>query len=183
MKQFFKSPWTISLTATLFGFILTIAYDLLKGKQVLSTIKAFFLISINGISVFLNFELKVWWVLLVIIIVIAILLCIGYITRRKSSACDNPEFTKYTEDYFGSWKWSWTWSFDSFEEKWFVQDLKAHCPKCDTPMLHDEYESYYSCPRCGFQPQYLDRHKKMFEVEAIIHDNVSRSLKEKKNET
>lgn len=42
MKKFLKSPWTIGISTTLLGFILTVGYDLIKGKQVFTTIWKFF---------------------------------------------------------------------------------------------------------------------------------------------
>lgn len=179
MKKFLKSPWTISFATALFSFLLSIAYDLLKGKQILSTIKSIFSAVINGISAFLNIELKVWWVLVGIIAIVATLLCIGYIMSRNSAPRMNPEFMSYTEDYFGSWKWSWIWSFDSLKKKWHAQDIVAHCPKCGTPMLHDDFNDFFHCPRCGFDSEYGDGHKKIYEVDALIVDNVNRRKKGK----
>ena len=186
MKKFLKSPWTISLSTALFSFLLTIAYDLLKGKELLSTIKTIFHVVLNGISAFFNFQLKVWWILLGLgIIVIAIILII-YITDNilpQKPTLDKPKFTQYTEDYFGSWRWTWEWRFSSSSGMWNIQYLVAYCPKCDTQMILDYREEEYSCPRCGFSSLLQNGHKKRYEVEALILDNVRRREEASKNET
>lgn len=64
MKKFLKSPWTIGISTTLLGFILTVGYDLIKGKQVFTTIGKFFSMLWSWIITFLTLDLKVWWVLL-----------------------------------------------------------------------------------------------------------------------
>lgn len=40
MKKFLKSQWTIRIGTTLFGFILTVVYDVVKQKDIFSTILA-----------------------------------------------------------------------------------------------------------------------------------------------
>ena len=62
MKKFLKSPWTIGISTTLLGFILTVGYDLIKGKQVFTTIGKFFSLLWSWIITFLTLDLKVWCV-------------------------------------------------------------------------------------------------------------------------
>ena len=73
MKKFLKSPWTISVVSTLLGSVLTIIYDVFKGKKILSTLLNILRGIWNFIISVLNFELKLWWVLLGIALLILVL--------------------------------------------------------------------------------------------------------------
>lgn len=180
MKKFLKSPWTIGISTTLLGFILTIGYDLIKGKQVFTTIGKFFSMLWRWIITFLTLDLKVWWVLLGIAVLFFVLYAVAKISEPKEQV--KPAFTNYTQDRFRLWKWSWNWEWSSYHKQWHVANLHAHCPQCDTPMNHDQYEDVFQCPRCHFRAEY-DNHEKSYEVETVIIDNLNRQKGGCKNET
>lgn len=140
MKKFLKSPWTIGISTTLLGFILTVGYDLIKGKQVFTTIGKFFSMLWSWIITFLTLDLKVWWVLLGIAVLFFVLYAVAKISEPKEQV--KPAFTNYTQDRFRLWKWSWNWEWSSYHKQWHVANLHAHCPQCDTPMNHDQYRNY-----------------------------------------
>lgn len=175
MKKFLKSPWTISITTAILSPFLTVIYDVVKEKPFLSTLKAILLALRNGFITFLNYELKVWWILLGI----TALLLLFIIIKIANDKDDKPDFMDYTEDYFGIWKWSWEWHYNTLKAAWCTSDLKAHCPKCDTPMFHDRDEYFFQCPRCGFESPEKDGHKKSYEVDALIIDNLNRKRRAK----
>ena len=127
------------------------------------------------LDAFLTFELKVWWVLLGACVVIGILIIISKLYDAKHKDSD-PEFVSYKEDYFGAWKWSWKWSFNKIDKIWQIEDnsIVAHCPNCETPMLHDRYETSFECPRCQFKTDHQRKHKTSQEVKVLIIDNVMR---------
>lgn len=62
-------PFFTFIITVIIGVIGNTIYDLIKGEQVFSTIK-----------IFLNFDLKVWWILAVLLVVIIVII---FITRRK----------------------------------------------------------------------------------------------------
>lgn len=98
MKKFLKSPWTIGISTTLLGFILTVGYDLIKGKQVFTTIGKFFSMLWSWIITFLTLDLKVWWVLLGIAVLFFVLYAVAKISEPKEQV--KPAFTDYTQDRF-----------------------------------------------------------------------------------
>lgn len=173
MKKFLKSPWTISIAPALLSFLLTIIYDLIKGKRILSTVGSILAVIWNAVVTFLTFNLKVWWVIVGIVVILFVLYVIARVSEKN--VIQKPDFTSYTEDRFRTWKWSWIWE-QNYEHKWHAANLSAHCPKCDTPMLHDRDEDIFQCPRCKFQSHY-DNHEKSYEVEAVIIDNLNRKQK------
>lgn len=170
MKKFLESSWTIGIATTLLGFILTVSYDLIKEKQVFTTIGKFFSILWGWIITFLTFDLKVWWVLLGIAVIFFALYTIVKIIEKKELL--KPEFTDYTQDKFRIWKWSWEWKFNKMKNVWQIVNLQAHCPKCDTPMINKGF-GIFQCPRCAYNPESYD-HEEPYEVEKVISDNLYR---------
>lgn len=170
MKKFLKSPYTITILGGLIVLIIwSLISDYMSGDKLL-TMFSTILTSVYGVIIaFLNFNIKVWWLLLGITGIVVVLIIAG----RKPQEETEPEFKKYTQDRFRTWKWSWNWTFSNYKRGWHVSNLRAHCPKCDTPMQHDQYEGVFQCPRCCFQSQY-DNHEKSHEVEAVIIDNLDR---------
>ena len=175
MKKFWKNPWTISIGTAIFAFFLTVLSDLLQKKRILSTIGRILSVIWKAIFAFLNFDLKVWWILVGIASIFFVLWIIAKFDN-KSNDNKEPDFLKYTEDHFRTWKWSWEWEFSDYQQKWHVSNLVAHCPKCDTPMQHDQFEDVFQCPRCEYIFRY-DSHETSSQVEAVIIDNLNRKKK------
>jgi hypothetical protein len=168
--KWLKSPWAISLGTAIFSLSGTIIYDLSKNKPILSTI----LVILNSIWQFiirvLNYNIKVWWLLLFIgIITLAI-----YIVFRLSQDEPSPK-----EGKFKNWRWTWNWRWHYSKNAWVISDLKAHCPRCDTPMEHFSslYGQSFECPRCDYRASGSEC-EKPHKIEAIILDNI---IREKSN--
>lgn len=146
MKKFIKSPLGIALIPTFVGFILTVIYDMLKGKQVLSTVLTIFKMICSGIIKFLNFNLKVWWILIGIAAVVFIL---WIVFKICSDTYEKPSFINYTSDTIQGWKWKWHWQ-KNYYGKYEIEDLHPVCDSCGTALAykHDYYNDLY-CVRCG----------------------------------
>ena len=172
MRRFRKSTWALALVPVILSAILTAIYDAIKDKPILSTLWIWIKTFCSWVVSFLNFELKVWWVLLGIALIIFVLFIIIKLSENTDKF--KPEFASYKEDIFAGWKWSWEWHFNTYKGSWQVDNLQAHCPECDTPMFHDDYDRNFQCPRCGFRTDCFSEHKNRHEVEAIIIDNVNR---------
>lgn len=176
MKKFWKSPWALALVPVVFGTILSAIYDAIKDKPVLSTLWGWIKVIWNCVVAFFNIELKIWWILFGIIsIIIVLLLVVKFASKNETNL---PDFVSYKEDTFGGWKWSWEWQFKRYDRKWHIENLRAHCPKCNTPMFHDSCDTVFWCPRCDFETDFRSKHKRRDEVEAIIIDNLDRQRKQ-----
>ncbi len=175
MKKFLKSPYTISILGGLIVLIVwSLISDYMSGDKLL-TIFSTILTSVYGaIIAFLTFNIKVWWLLLGIACIIIITLIIA---NRKPQVQTKLEFTNYTHDRFRAWKWSWNWKFSDYKRGWHVSDLRAHCPKCDTPMGRTTFFSI-ECPRCD---NHIERTPSIDKVERIIYDNINRGIKNGKD--
>lgn len=178
-EDWVKSPWVISIGTAIFSLLLTIGYDYLKEKPILSTIWSILKWIGNAIWKILNFNIKIWWIVIFIGLFILIIVIIDNI---KNEGTLTPDFCNYKEDTLKKWSWTWSWKFDNKKKVWTITDMKAHCPKCATPMIEysDRYQLIFDCPRCEFRAsdeQCDEPHK----IERIILDNIDRKEAEKKN--
>lgn len=177
MKKFvnwLKSPLGIGVETTILGFLLTVSYDFLKNKPVLNTITTILTAIWQFALNILNFELKVWWVLLCIIVLLAIFYVIVKISDFRK-----PDFIKYIKDSINGWHWEWRWE-KNYYGKYSIEDLHPVCPKCDTPLVekydhqYDEYNNFHSCLRCNYT---TDKRLPDFNhIKVIICDNIKRNL-------
>lgn len=177
MKKWIKSPWGISIGTAIFSLLLTMGYDYSKDKPVLTTIWNVIIWIWDLILTILNFNLKVWWLIVAIGLFILILYIIDKFKREETF---KPDFYSYREGKFKKWKWTWGWNWSQSKNAWGITDMKAHCPNCDTPMIEHSrvYGLSFDCPRCDFRAsdnQCDEPHK----IERIILDNIDRKRKEK----
>jgi len=174
-----KSPWTISIGTAIFSLLLTMGYDYLKEKPILTTIWTIFKWIGNFVWSVLDFDVKFWWIIVVIGLFILI---IKIIYKFKTEEAFKPDFYNYRTDKFKRWTWTWDWKFDAIRKAWIIEDLQASCPKCETPMINNSnrYGLDFDCPRCDFNAsdsQCDEPHK----IKRIILDNIDRIKAEKKN--
>ena len=168
-----KSPWTISIGTAIFSLLLTMGYDYSKSKPILTTV--WLIICWIGTLLWqiLNFELKVWWIIVSIVLFI---LAAIVIEKLKNEEEFKPDFCSYREGKFKRWKWTWNWEWSSSKKVWLIINMKVHCPNCDTPMIEHSsvYGLSFDCPRCDFKAtdgQCDEPHK----IESIIIDNIKRA--------
>ena len=174
-----KSPWTISIGTAIFSLLLSMGYDFFKDKPILTTIWSILKWIGNLFWTILNFDLKVWWV---IIVVILFVLIIYLIDKLKKEATFKPDFYSYREEESRLWKWTWEWQWNKRKRAWMITDMKAHCPNCDTPMIDNSnmYGYYFDCPRCDFKAE-NEQCDQPHKIERIILDNIDRERNKTKN--
>ena len=154
-------------------------YDYSKSKPILTTTGLFFKWVGNCFWQFLNFDLKLWWLLVGLSLFILVIIILA---KFQSNDSFKPDFYNYREGQFKRWKWTWDWKWSASKNAWIISDMQAHCPKCDTPLI--EYSSVYSlsydCPRCDFRAKDAECDQP-HKIERIILDNIDRKQQEKKN--
>lgn len=167
---FWKNPWTVSIGSGLVVLVMTVIIDMITAEKVFSTIKTIFSILVNAILAFLNFEIKVWWILIGIA---ALLLALWVWVKIRDSKVDTvTQFLEYNQDTVLGYTWKWVWEKNSFG-KYSIEDLHPICQKCSTPLIYD-YIGYgrAKCLRCG--KVYTNDLPKVNEVKMLIYDNVRR---------
>lgn len=172
-KKFFMNPWTISLGSGLLVLLITIAIDLITAEKIFSTIFTVLSSVLNGILAFLNFKLKVWWVITgIAALVFALYLWSKYLDSKKMEQND-PAFLEYTKDYILGYHWKWRWE-KNFDGQYEIQNLHPICSECETPLTRDYGYGQMHCLRCNkmFQKTLPDD----YEVKMLISDNANRGL-------
>lgn len=171
--KWLNNPWSISIGTATFSLFLTILYDLVKSKPILSSIGQIISWVIKVIVSILTFDIKVYWILIFLIVIVLVLFL--FVTNSKPEN-SKPVFINYKTEKFKKLRWSWSWKYNTKQNAWNVSDLTAHCPKCDTTMLDSDSGIYglrYECPRCNYvisggDYEFKDR------IETLILDNLRR---------
>lgn len=81
MKKWAKNPWVLGIGTTVIGgVLLSLLLDWIQGIDWLSTFKNVMRFIFNGVVFFLNFEIKVWWLLIAIAIIVVGLFVVAKIS-------------------------------------------------------------------------------------------------------
>lgn len=128
----------------------------------------------TGLINILNFELRLWWLLVGLASLILVLYLISLFQKEEPTS--TTDFADYVEGRFINWKWTWNWKWHESKKAWVINDLTAHCPKCDTPLIEYSGNDSFECPRCNyFSTNY--KSEKPYKIERIILDNINRKNK------
>ncbi|MCL2405007.1 MAG: hypothetical protein FWC92_05620 [Defluviitaleaceae bacterium] len=171
MRKWLKSAWGISIVTALFSFILTVSYDWLGDRPIFSTMWSLIIIVWRGIVTFLNFELRVWW----IIVGVFTMIVIAYIWSRISDTSNPAPFLSYRKDSIKGWNWEWRW-YKNHYGKWDIDGLHPVCPKCETPIVEsfNIYNIAYNCLRCNYSTK--DRLPNFEHIKVVILDNIKKDI-------
>lgn len=86
MKKWAKNPWVLGIGTTVIGgILLSLLLDWIQGIDWLSTFKNVMRFIFNGVVSFLNFEIKVWWLLIAIAIIVVGLFVVAKISGSQSN--------------------------------------------------------------------------------------------------
>lgn len=91
-KNFMMNPWTVGVGTGLIVLIVTVVVDLITAVKIFSTLKNVLVVVWKAILAFLNFELKVWWVLAGLAIVVFALNEYVKYTDKKQQEENKPPF-------------------------------------------------------------------------------------------
>lgn len=93
MKKWAKNPWVLGIGTTVIGgVLLSLLLDWIQGIDWLSTFKNVMRFIFNGVVFFLNFEIKVWWLLIAIAIIVVGLFVVAKISGSQSNNIPPPHF-------------------------------------------------------------------------------------------
>ena len=148
----------------------TLIYDRVKDKPILTTILNWLGTIWGWVKSFLNFELKVWWLIVAILaIALVIIIAIAY-SDKPVGKSGLPAFTSYKKDRFLRWTWRWDWALG--KNGWDIINLTPFCNVCDTQLVNrsNYLEQIIVCPRCNKTIQ--DYAEGSIEIETLIRDNV-----------
>lgn len=170
IKNFFMNPWVFTIGTGLAVALGTTLIDYITKEKIFSTLGKIISAIWHALIAFLNFEIKVWW-LLILAVVLFVVLCIiaKHYDKQKPS---EPKYFEYTQDYILGYKWKWQWVVD-YLGKADIENLHPICDHCDTP-LKETYTGYgrMKCLRCN--KEYRQVVPEINDVKMMIADNVRR---------
>lgn len=167
------NPWTVSVGSGLLILLVTVAIDYFSAEKIFTTFQKMLTFIWSTILTFLNFEIKVWWLLIGIAVLFSGLYTYSKYLNRKESLPDEPEFLNYTQDTILNYKWAWSWEKGP-HGMYYVDHLHPICSQCNTPLVigRAEFGGVYTCLRCNTDTNHpLPR---LENVEMLILDNVNK---------
>ena len=170
------NPWIVGVGSIILAAIIRYVVPL---EKLSNAIEKLFSVSRNCILGFLNYELKVCWILAGIIALLFILCLITYFSKKQS--IPKAEFLNYKSDTILNYKWKWTWK--KTPNGYYLDNLHPICSICNTTLttrMGMYGFKHYFCLRCDkeFQQPIPD----LSEVAILIEDNIKRMLEEKKQD-
>ena len=173
MKRFLKNPWTLGIGTTVIGGIaLSFILDLVKGVDWLSTLKAVANFIFNAVVSFLNFELKVWWILIAVAMIILALVFVAkyYDEKAKNEALS---FLSYTKDSVLGYSWEWEYS-KGYDGKFSITNLRPVCSQCGMALKQcGMYGQQMECLRCN--KTYVWNNSMQNDALMLIDDNIKKN--------
>lgn len=172
MKRFTKNPWVLGIGTTVIGgILLSFVLDLINGVDWLSTLKAVLKFIIDAIIAFLNFELKVWWVLVAIALLVIILIIITKFLDAKENYTPKP-FMSYTKDFIMGFNWEWEYR-KTYEGNYTISNLHPVCSKCGMILKQSGmYKQEMKCLRCNTAKKWEDHY--LTDAQLLIVDNIKK---------
>ena len=82
MKKWINSPWVVALGSGIILFALPFVFDLLRGMPIFSTVLQIYHSVIDAITVFVNIEIRMLWII-VVIIFLSLIVFTKYLHSRK----------------------------------------------------------------------------------------------------
>ena len=177
MKKFFQNSWFIGIaTGIIASFLSTLIIDIVKKISLLSTLKAVLVFVWKCIISFLNFDIKVWWLLIAVgVLAFVLWIIVKYNDAKEEN--DRLAFLNYTQDSFNGQWWEWTWK-KNWEGKYAVDCLHPICNKCKTALIQEyDYYEKFRCPRCNLFIKCYS--KDMTAAETLIYDNIKKNCYKK----
>lgn len=173
MKKLIRNPWVLGIGTTVIGgVLLSFVTDWIKGINWLSTLKTATKCIINVAGIFLNYELKVWWVLVSIAVVGLILIIVKIFESKLKN--DTPDFLNYTGDYVLGFMWEWDYT-KTYDGRFTISNLRPVCSKCGM-RLKQGYTGYgmeMKCLRCNASHSWEDHYRT--DARMLIEDNIKKN--------
>lgn len=167
MKKALKNPWVLGIGTTVVGgVILSFVIDWMNGVNRSSTLKMVVTFMGDVVVAFLNFNLKVWWVLVSItVLVLGFFLFVKIYDAKTQST--TPAFLEYKKDFISGFSWEWEYK-KNYDGKYVITNLHPVCSKCGMILKWDVWE--VECLRCKTTKLWDEscRH----DVQMLIEDNI-----------
>lgn len=173
MKKFLKNPWVFTIGTTVIGgVLLSFVMDWINEVDWLSTLKAVVNFIVNAIVTFLNFRLKVWWLLVALALLFAALVIYVKILDTKQKSNSIP-FLSYTKDSVLGYTWEWEYR-KTYDGNYTISNLHPVCSKCGMRLKQGgPYGLDMECIRCRTTKKWEDAY--LIDAQMLIDDNIKKN--------
>lgn len=143
----------------------------IKDVDLLSTLKTIVKFIVDAIIFFLNFELKVWWMLVAIALIVVALIIIAKSLDAKEKSIPIP-FLSYTKDFMLGYNWEWEYR-KTYEGKYTISNLHPVCSKCGMRLKQGGiYGLEMECLRCNTTKKWEEHY--LTDAQLLIEDNIKK---------
>lgn len=172
MKKFLKNSWVFTIGTTVIGgVLLTLVNDWIKKVDWLSTLKTVIKSIVDAVIAFLNFEIKVWWLLIAIAILFALLVIYVKVLDAKEKSNPIP-FLSYTTDSVLGYTWEWEYK-KTYDGKYTIANLHPVCSKCGMILKQGgSYGQKMECLRCNTSHDWKEDYRT--DAQMLIEDNIKK---------
>lgn len=119
------------LTVAFVIWIVSTVYKLITAPLIILSFKGIMTFAFNNFIFLFNYELKLWWLLIIGIFIYIMKIIYGYIYTKKNVINPIPtevrEMLAYKKDKFGHNFWGWNWKIHPITETYEVTDLYLMC--------------------------------------------------------
>lgn len=154
-EKWYNHNWVIGIGTAIVPFIVTLIIDFIKDYPLLDTFKK----CINYIkSIIINtldFNIKLWWLLIGIFLIYLFNRWKKVIASKPNRIDDLAE--TYRVDVFGNNNAKWTWKYERNGLNLTVIDVQPLCPQCETPSdIETRWMAKASahCSRCRLEGKF-----------------------------
>lgn len=98
VKNFLMNPWTVGVGTGLIVLLVTIVVDWISNEKIFNTLSKAVVAVWKGILISLNFELKIWWILVGLAFIVLSVFILYRITATRQQKQPAPPFLDYTSD-------------------------------------------------------------------------------------
>lgn len=172
MKKYVNNPWMLGIGTTVIGgVLLSFVMDWINKVDWLSTLKAVISFIAKAVIAFLNYELKVWWVLVAIAVLFVLLVIYVKILDAKPNS--NPTaFLSYRTDFVLGYSWEWDYE-KSYDGKYTISNLHPVCSECGMRLKRGgPYGLAMECLRCNTTQTWTA--SCLTDARMLIEDNIKK---------
>lgn len=130
-KSFWSNPWTIGIGTTVLATFVLKLVDGIADTKILSSIW-------RGIILFLNLNIRVWWILILLIAVVLTGLILSKIQVKESA--QEQRWLQFRQMKYKDILIKWNYQ-KLYGNNYEINGIKFCCPK-------DGCELHYNCPVC-----------------------------------
>ena len=147
--------------------------DWIEKVDWLSTLKAVICFIANAVLAFLNFELKIWWVLVAVSLIVVVMIVISKVLDARESNQSIP-FLNYTKDYVLDFSWEWEYQ-QTYDGKYSITNLHPVCSNCGMILKkgHTIYSLEMKCLRCNIAYKWENDY--LTDAQMLIEDNIKKN--------